>query len=68
MFRTMTINKGLMATIPIVIFGIMRYIRIIYDGSRAETPERVILSDIPLLMTVGLWGMVVISVLYLGPI
>lgn len=65
--RTLTINKWLMATIPIVIFGIMRYIRIVYDGSRAESPERVILSDAPLLLSVAVWGLIVVGVLYLGP-
>lgn len=64
--KTLTINKWLMATIPVVIFGIMRYIRIIYDGSRAETPERVILSDLPLIFSVGIWGMIVLWVLYLS--
>lgn len=64
--KTLTINKWLMATIPVVIFGIMRYIRIIYDGARAETPERVILSDIPLLLSVATWGLAVIAVLYGG--
>ncbi len=64
--RTLTINKWLMATIPVVIFGIMRYIRIVYDGSRAETPERVILSDAPLIMSVIGWGVMVILVLYAG--
>lgn len=62
--RTLTINKWLMATIPVVIFGIMRYLRIIYDGSRAESPERVILSDRTLLITVLLWGLMVVGVLY----
>src|SRR3989339_1148267 len=65
--RTLTINKWLMATIPVVIFGIMRYIRIIYDGARAETPEKVILSDLPLLLAVAMWGAFVVAVLYLGP-
>jgi 4-hydroxybenzoate polyprenyltransferase len=64
--KTLTINKWLMATIPVVIFGIMRYIRIIYDGARAETPERVILSDLPLLLSVATWGLTVIAVLYGG--
>ncbi len=62
--KTLTINKWLMATIPVVIFGIMRYIRIVYDGSRAESPERVILSDFPLLLSVAVWGAIVIGVLY----
>jgi 4-hydroxybenzoate polyprenyltransferase len=65
--RTLTINKWLMATIPVVIFGIMRYLRIIYDGSRAESPERVIFSDLPLLMSVAVWGGLVIAVLYWIP-
>jgi len=64
--RTLTINKWLMATIPVVIFGIMRYIRVIYDGSKAESPERVILSDYPLLGSVAIWGLIVIVVLYGG--
>ncbi len=62
--RTLTINKWLMTTIPVVIFGIMRYIRIIYDGSRAESPERVILADTPLLVTVVVWATMVLGVLY----
>ncbi len=65
--KTLTINKWLMATIPVVIFGIMRYIRIVYDGSKAETPEKVILQDLPLLITVALWSIMVIGVLYIGP-
>ncbi len=65
--KTLTINKWLMATIPVVIFGIMRYIRIIYDGSKAETPEKVILQDLPLLITVALWATMVLGVLYIGP-
>lgn len=64
--KTLTINKWLMATIPVVIFGIMRYILVIYDGSRAESPERVILSDFPLLISVGTWTAMVLFVLYGG--
>jgi 4-hydroxybenzoate polyprenyltransferase len=57
-------GKWLMLTIPVVIYGIMRYLSIIYQGSRAESPERVLLTDIPLLTTVGLWGVMVIFILY----
>lgn len=62
--KTLTVNKWLMATIPVVIFGIMRYIRIIYEGHRAESPERILFSDRPLLISVGLWGIIVLFVLY----
>lgn len=66
--RTLTINKWLMATIPVVIFGIMRYLQVVYDGARAETPEKVILTDIPLILSVGIWAVIVVGVLYLGPL
>lgn len=57
-------NKWLMITIPVVVYGVMRYLSIIYQGSRAESPERVLLSDSPLLITVILWGMLVVWVIY----
>jgi decaprenyl-phosphate phosphoribosyltransferase len=57
-------NKWLMATIPIVIFGVMRYTKIIYEGERAEAPERVLLSDQPLLTSILLWGFLVVFIIY----
>lgn len=58
-------GKLLMITIPVVIFGVMRYLRIVYEGSRAETPERVLLTDKPLLTSVFVWLVLVFAVLYL---
>lgn len=58
------VNKWLMVTIPIVIYGVMRYLHIIYQGSRAESPERVLLADKPLLATTIIWGIAVIVILY----
>jgi 4-hydroxybenzoate polyprenyltransferase len=58
------INKWLMITIPVVIYGLMRYMSIIYGGSRAESPERVLLSDKPLLGAILLWGALVVWVIY----
>lgn len=58
-------GKLLMITIPVVIFGVMRYLRIVYEGSRAETPERVLLTDKPLLISVFIWLLIVFLVLYL---
>lgn len=57
-------NKFLMLTIPVVIFGIMRYLEIIYEGSRAESPERVILYDRSLLSAVILWGLMIVFIIY----
>lgn len=60
-------NKWLMITLPVVIYGIMRYMKIIYEGSKAESPERVLLSDKPLLTSVVFWGILVVVILYWLP-
>lgn len=57
-------GKLLMITIPVVIFGVMRYLYIVYEGSKAETPERVLISDKPLLISVFLWIFIVLVVIY----
>jgi len=60
------INKWLMLTVPLVIYGIMRYMTIIYQGNRAEVPEQVLLSDQPLLLTVFIWGLLVVLIIYVA--
>ncbi|MDO8503713.1 MAG: UbiA prenyltransferase family protein [bacterium] len=60
-------GKLLMLTIPVAIFGVMRYLRLVYEGSRAETPERVLTTDKPLLSAVIVWGAIVLAVVYLIP-
>lgn len=57
-------GKLLMITIPVVIFGVMRYLRIVYEGSRAETPERVLTTDKPLVVAFALWTILIFLVLY----
>ncbi|MDQ3098581.1 MAG: decaprenyl-phosphate phosphoribosyltransferase [bacterium] len=56
--------KWLMVTIPFVIFGVMRYLYLIFERKEGESPERVLLSDMPLLSCVVIWGFLVIGVLY----
>lgn len=63
--RTTTINKLLMITIPIVIFGIMRYEYLIFEG-RSEAPEKILLTDKALIASVILWTSIVIWILYGG--
>ncbi len=47
--------KWLMFTIPLVIYGIARYLYVIYEKKEGESPERVLLSDKPLLTAVIVW-------------
>jgi 4-hydroxybenzoate polyprenyltransferase len=63
--RTTTINKLMMITIPIVIFGIMRYQSLIFEG-RTEAPEKLLLTDKSLIASILLYGAFVIWILYGG--
>lgn len=58
-------RKWLMITIIPVIYGIMRYMQDIYEKHEGESPEKVLLSDIPLLITVIIWIILVITIIYL---
>lgn len=60
--------KYLMATVPVVLYAVMRYLYIIYEKKEGESPERVILRDKPLLVTVIFWLILVVGIIYyLGP-
>lgn len=63
--RATTVNKLLMITIPITIYGIMRYESLIFEG-RGEAPERVLLTDISLVASVAVWIMLVVWIFYSG--
>jgi len=54
----------MMVTIPLVVYGVMRYLQLIYEKNEGESPERVLLTDSPLLITVGLWVFLTIGILY----
>lgn len=56
--------KYMMITVPIVIYGVMRYLYIIYEKKEGESPEKVLLTDIPLLSTVIFWLILVIIIIY----
>src|SRR3990167_1869493 len=57
-------RKWLMITIIPVIYGLMRYIQDIYEKHEGESPEKVLLSDKPLLATVIFWVILVIGIIY----
>lgn len=63
--KTTTIDKLLMITIPVTIFGIMRYQSLIFE-ERSEAPEKLLLTDVSLVGSVFLWVLMVIWILYSG--
>lgn len=62
--RTFTTQKWLMMTVPLAIYGIMRYLQLVYEENEGESPERVLLRDKPLLLSVVVWGILVMVLLY----
>ena len=57
-------RKWLMITIIPVVYGLMRYLQDIYEKNEGESPEKVLLSDRPLLTTVIIWTILVIALVY----
>ena len=62
--RTLISAKLMMITTPFVIYGVMRYLQLIYERNEGESPERIILSDKPIIITAGIWGFLVVGLLY----
>ncbi len=62
--RTVAQPKLMMLTIPLVLYGIARYLYVIYEKKEGESPEQVLLSDTPMLLTVGGWGFMVLVIIY----
>jgi 4-hydroxybenzoate polyprenyltransferase len=63
--KTTTVNKLLMITIPLTIFGIMRYESLIFED-RSESPEKVLLTDKPLMASFIVWVLIIVWIFYGG--
>lgn len=62
---TLANSKWLMLTIPIVVYGIFRYLYLIFEKKEGESPEKVLLNDQPLFWTVALWILLTFLITYL---
>ncbi|OGD71066.1 hypothetical protein A3A84_00910 [Candidatus Collierbacteria bacterium RIFCSPLOWO2_01_FULL_50_23] len=62
--RTLISAKLMMITTPFVIYGVMRYLQLIYEKNEGESPERIIFSDKPIILTAAIWGGLVVGLLY----
>jgi 4-hydroxybenzoate polyprenyltransferase len=57
-------RKWLMISIPFVVYGIARYAQLLYEKEQGERPEKIITTDIPLIITMAIWGLIVITLIY----
>ncbi len=56
----------LIYTVPLVVFGLFRYLYLIYKRQKGGDPAEVILRDVPLLVDILLWVAVAGVILYLA--
>jgi len=57
-------SEALVYTVPLVLFGIFRYLYLIYQAPEERNPTEAVLSDLPFLANLALWCLVVIWILY----
>jgi 4-hydroxybenzoate polyprenyltransferase len=58
-------DHSMMITVPIVLFGIFRYLYLVHRRDVGGAPEEVLLGDWPMIVTVVLLGATSVGVLYL---
>lgn len=60
-------NHLMMLTIPFVIYGIFRYLYVIHVQGNGGAPDEVLLTDRPLQISIALFLLTAIAILYLSP-
>lgn len=56
-----------LATVPFVMYGVFRYLYLIYVKGESAPPDEVLLKDRPLQIDIALYALTFILVLYIGP-
>ncbi|NIN67805.1 MAG: decaprenyl-phosphate phosphoribosyltransferase [Anaerolineae bacterium] len=57
-------NKGMMLTIPFVLYGVFRYLLLMQRPDLPGSPEEMLIRDPPLVINNLLWGGAVLAILY----
>lgn len=61
---TLPENHSMMLTIPIVLYAVFRYLFLIYKEHLGGSPELLLLHDRPTQLTILLWGVASVAILY----
>lgn len=56
-------GEGFIFTIPVVLYGLLRYIYLIYEKKEGE-PTKLVTEDIPLFITIIIWIIISIFIIY----
>jgi 4-hydroxybenzoate polyprenyltransferase len=57
-------GRSLLVTIPMVLFGIFRYLYLVYQRREERNPTEAILRDLPFLINIVLWVAAVLVIVY----
>ena len=57
-------TRNLVLTIPFVLYGIFRYLYLVYHKVSGENPTEMIMKDAPSIVNVIFWFVVVVIVIY----
>ena len=57
-------TRHLVVTVPLALFGIFRFLFLLYQKSDAASPTEAILRDPPFLVNIALWGATVLVLIY----
>ncbi len=49
-------SNAMMATVPFVVYGVFRYLLLLHRHDLGEEPENVLLTDVPLIVTIVAWA------------
>lgn len=60
-------DRRLLATLPFVVFGVRRYLILVMRRNMGDRPERILLTDIPMLLNLVLYGGAVLGLTLLVP-
>ncbi|MFO8072160.1 MAG: decaprenyl-phosphate phosphoribosyltransferase [Polyangia bacterium] len=59
-------SRLLLFSVPFVLYGIFRYLYLVYHGSSGGDPTRTVLTDIPMLVNGALWAALCTAVILFG--
>lgn len=57
-------SENMIFTIPFVLYGIFRYLYLVYHKNSGGSPENLLITDKPLLIDIALWVISIIVILY----
>jgi 4-hydroxybenzoate polyprenyltransferase len=59
-------SHSMMLTIPVVLYGLFRYLFLVHQGNIGGAPEELLFRDRPLLISVVVWAALSVGILYLS--